>query len=213
MPMIDPAVEVYAERATTPAPPALATLVERALTELPRPSMVSGSVVGRLLETLVFVTQARTVLEIGTYAGTSALWLAQALPADGRVITCDIDPDSAAWAQAGWRDAPGGNRIEQRIGPALDTIATLDGPFDLVFIDAEKEGYVGYLDAVLPKLAPHGLVVADNTLRDGRVLDPDAADPATLGILAFNERVAGDPALVATMLTVRDGMTLVRKAT
>ncbi len=212
MPMIDPAVEDYAERATTAAPPELASLVARARTELPRPSMVSGSVVGRLLETLVFALQARTVLEIGTYAGTSALWMAQALPEGGRVITCDIDPEATDWAREGWRGAPGGDRIELRLGPALDTIASLDGPFDLVFIDAEKEGYVGYLDAVLPKLAPHGLVVADNTLRDGRVLDPDATDATTAGILAFNERVAGDPALVATMLTVRDGVTLVRKA-
>ena len=212
MPMIDPAVEDYAERATTAAPPELASLVERAKSELPRPSMVSGSVVGRLLETLVFALQATTVLEIGTYAGTSALWMAQALPEGGRVITCDIDPAATDWARAGWRDSPGGDRIELRLGPALDTIATLDGPFDLVFIDAEKEGYVGYLDAVLPKLAPHGLVVADNTLRDGRVLDPGADDPTTAGILAFNERVASDPALVATMLTVRDGVTLVRKA-
>jgi len=211
MPMIDPAVEDYAERATTAAPAELATLVERAKTELPLPSMVSGSVVGRLLETLVFATQARTVLEIGTYAGTSALWLAQALPDGGRVITCDIDPASAAWARAAWAGAPGGDRIEQRVGPALETIATLDGPFDLVFVDAEKQGYVGYLDAVLPKLAPHGLVVADNTLRDGRVLDPSATDEATAGILAFNERVANDPELVATLLTVRDGVTLVRR--
>ena len=211
MPMIDPAVEDYAERATTAAPTELATLVARAKDELPLPSMVSGSVVGRLLETLVFATRARTVLEIGTYAGTSALWLAQALPEDGRVITCDIDPESAAWARAAWAGAPGGDRIEQRVGPALETIAALDGPFDLVFVDAEKQGYVGYLDAVLPKLAPHGLVVADNTLRDGRVLDPSATDEATAGILAFNERVANDPALVATLLTVRDGVTLVRK--
>jgi len=212
MPMIDPAVEDYAERATTAAPAELATLVERAKAELPLPSMVSGSVVGRLLETLVFATQARTVLEIGTYAGTSALWLAQALPEGGRVITCDIDPESAAWARAAWAGAPGGDRIEQRVGPALETIAALDGPFDLVFVDAEKQGYVGYLDAVLPKLVPHGLVVADNTLRDGRVLDPSATDEATAGILAFNERVANDPALVATLLTVRDGVTLVRKS-
>jgi caffeoyl-CoA O-methyltransferase len=210
--MIDPAVEAYADRHTTSPGPELASLLDRALTELPAPSMVSGAVVGRLLETLVFATQARLVLEIGTYAGTSALWLAQALPPGGRVITLDVDPVSAAWAQAGWAGAPGGDRIEQRVGPALSSIADLDGPFDLVFIDADKESYVDYLDAVLPKLAPHGVVVADNTLRDGRALDPDATDETTLGIKRFNERVVEDPALVATLLTVRDGVTLVRRA-
>lgn len=212
MPVMDAAVEVYAERHTTPAGPELASLLERARTELPHPSMVSGVVVGRLLETLVFALRARLVLEIGTYAGTSALWLAQALVPGGRVITCDIDPESAAFAQAGWANAPGGDRIEQRIGPALETVSTLPGPFDLVFIDADKESYVDYLEAVLPKLAPNGIIVADNTLRDGRALNPAVDDAATLGIKRFNARVAKDPALVATLLTVRDGVTLVRKA-
>jgi len=210
--MIDPAVEAYADRNTTPPPAELASLLERAHTELPYPSMVSGAVVGRLLETLVYALRPQLVLEIGTYAGTSALWLAQALPPGGRVVTCDIDPDSSAWAQAGWAQAPGGDRIELRLGPALDTIATIDEPIGLVFIDADKESYVDYLEAVLPRLAPGGLVVADNTLRDGRSLDPDADDPATLGMKRFNARVADDPALVATLLTVRDGVTLVRKA-
>jgi len=209
--MIEPAVEEYADRHTTPAPPALRSLLDRAVEELPSPSMVSGHVVGRLLETLAFAVQAKLVLEIGTYAGTSALWLAQGLAPGGRVITLDIDPEAATWARAGWAQAPAGDRIEQRIGPALASIAELDGPFDLVFIDADKESYPDYLDAVLPKLSPHGLIVADNTLRDGRALDPDATDPATEGIKRFNARVAEDPGLVATLLTVRDGVTVVRR--
>ena len=212
MPMIDPAVEAYAERHTTAAPPELSSLMERAKDELPHPAMVSGGVVGRLLETLVFATRAQLVLEIGTYAGTSALWMAQALAAGGRVITCDIDEQWAAFARAAWAQTPAGDRIEQRLGPALETIATLPGPFDLVFIDADKAAYPAYLDAVLPKLAPHGVVVADNTLLDGRVLDPAADDEDTLGIKAFNARISDDPGLVATMLTVRDGLTLVRRA-
>lgn len=209
--MIDPAIEAYAQAHTTPPAAELAHLLERARGELPSPAMVSGEVVGRLLETLVFALRARLVLEIGTYAGTSTLWLAQGLAPGGRVITCDIDPKSAAFARAGWDDVPGGERIEQRMGPALETVAELDGPFDLVFIDADKESYVDYLDAVLPKLAPNGLVVADNTLRDGHVVDPASADAATAGILRFNARVAEDPSLVATVLTVRDGVTLVRR--
>jgi caffeoyl-CoA O-methyltransferase len=214
MPMIDPAVEAYAERRTTAAPPALGELVERARQELPTAAMISGNVVGRLLETLVFALQPTLVLEIGTYAGTSALWLARALPADGRVVTCEVDERAAAFARAAWAEA-GEDRIELRMGPALETIAALDGPIDLVFVDADKESYPDYLDAVLPKLAPRGIVVADNTLRDGRVLVADgtgSGDEGTEAIARFNDRVASDPALVATFLTVRDGVTLIRRA-
>ena len=137
--------------------------------------------------------------------------MAQALPADGRIVTCDVDPEAAAFARAAWATA-GEERIELRLGPALETIAALDGPFDLVFIDADKVSYPAYLDAVLPKLAPRGLIVADNTLRDGRALDPTPGDQGTEAIAAFNARVASDPALVATLLTVRDGVTLIRRA-
>lgn len=211
MPMIDPAVEAYAERRTTPAPALLGELVERARQELPSAAMISGNVVGRLLETLVFTLQPRLVLEIGTYAGTSALWMARQLPPDGRIVTCDVDERAAAFARAAWAEADE-DRIELRMGPALETIAALDGPLDLVFIDADKESYPAYLDAVLPKLAPRGLIVADNTLRDGRALDPAPGDEGAEAIARFNARAASDPAIVATLLTVRDGVTLIRRA-
>jgi caffeoyl-CoA O-methyltransferase len=209
--MIDPAVEAYAERRTTAAPAPLGELVERAKQELPVPSMVSGTVVGRLLDTLVFAAQPRLVVEVGTYAGTSALWLARSLPPGGRVITCEVDPQAAAFARAAWAEA-GEDRIELRMGPALETIAGIDEPIDLAFVDADKVSYPAYLDALLPKLSPRGLLVADNTLRDGRILDPDPEDAGTEAIARFNARVASDPSLIATLLTVRDGVTVVRRA-
>jgi len=173
--------------------------------------MLSGHVVGRLLETLVALARPRIVLEIGTYAGLSALWMVRALPEGGRIVTCELDDAAADFAQ-GWFDrTPGGDRIDLRRGPALDTIAQLDGPVDLVFIDADKTGYPAYLDAVLPKLARNGLIVADNVLRSGRVLEP-TPDDGTRAIQAFNDRVASDPTLVATLLTVRDGLLLIRRA-
>jgi caffeoyl-CoA O-methyltransferase len=150
------------------------------------------------------------VLEIGTFSGASALWMARGLPPGGRIVTCENDPERAAFARRAIADAGEGHRVELVEGPALDTIAALDGPFDLVFIDADKEGYPAYLDAVLPKLADGGLVVADNTLREGKVLDPRGS--ADAAIARFNDRVVADPSLVAVQLTVRDGLTLIRRA-
>jgi caffeoyl-CoA O-methyltransferase len=160
--------------------------------------MLSGPVVGRLLETLVWLRQPQLVLEIGTYSGYSALSMARGLPPGGRIITCEADPERAAFAR---RHVEQHGRIAIREGDALATIASLDGPFDLVFIDANKDGYVDYYEAVLPKLAPRGLIVADNTLG----LDKD-------GIARFNDHVAADARTVQVVLTVRDGVTLIRRA-
>lgn len=207
MQMIAPEIEEYAARATTPWPEDIAALDAATREELGHPAMLSGPVVGRLLETLAFVMRPRLVLEIGTFSGGSALWLARGMPADARLITCEVDPEHAAFAR---QRLAGDARIELREGPALETIAGLDGPFDLVFIDADKTGYPAYLDAVLPKLAPHGLIVADNMLRDGRVLEAEP-DESTRAIVDYNTRAASDPGLAAVLLTVRDGLSLIRK--
>jgi caffeoyl-CoA O-methyltransferase len=136
--------------------------------------------------------------------------MASALPPDGRIITCDVDPEATAIARRYMDESGYGEKIEIRLGPALETIETLDGLFDLVFIDADKPNYEAYYEAVLPLLAENGLIIADNVLWSGRVLEDDE-DESTRAIKEFNEHVTSDPRVVSVMLTVRDGMTLVQK--
>jgi caffeoyl-CoA O-methyltransferase len=147
------------------------------------------------------------VLEIGTFSGHSALAMAAALPEGGRIDACEIDPERAAFAQRYFDRSPHGSKITLHLGPALETIERLEGDFDLVFIDADKDGYVGYYEAVLPRLSERGLIVADNTLAAGRVVEGDRPD-----IADFNEHVATDPRSVQVLLSVRDGMTVIRRA-
>jgi caffeoyl-CoA O-methyltransferase len=203
--VISDELEDYADSVTSPWDEQLQALEAKARNDLPYPQMISGPVVGRLLQTLVFLIQPKLVLELGTYAGTSALAMAGALPAGGRIVTCEVVGEHADFAQAGIDASPYADRIEIRRGPALDTIASLDEPIDFCFIDADKEGYVGYYEAVLPKLSEHGLIAADNTLRGGRVLEGDLMDD-------FNRHVAADARSAQVLLTVRDGVTLIRRA-
>jgi caffeoyl-CoA O-methyltransferase len=211
-PIVGPDVEAYVERHSSPPPAHLLALAEETERSLPAPQMMVGPVEGRFLEMLVFASGAGRVLEIGTFSGYSALAMAAGLPPGGSIVTCDIDPTAVEVARRAIAASPYAGSIDVRLGPALDTIATLDGPFDLVFIDADKPNYVAYYEAVLPKLAPRGLIVADNTLWYGRVLDPADTSEDTAAIRAFNEHVAHDPRVVCVQLTVRDGVTLVRRA-
>jgi len=167
--------------------------------------MLSGPIAGRFLEMLIWFGQPRRVLEIGTFSGHSALAMAAALPEDGRIDTCEIDPKHAEVAQRYFDCSPLGERIKLHLGPALETIDRLDGDFDFVFIDADKEGYVDYYEAVLPRLARHGLIAVDNTLYSGRVLEGDTP------ISRFNEHLRSDPRAVRVILSVRDGITLIRR--
>lgn len=210
--VVYPAIEAYAEAHTTPPASFMAALAAETQEQLAFPQMLTGTVEGRLLETLVFATGARSVLELGTFSGYSALAMAAALPPGGTVITCEVSDEHADFAQRHIDASPYADRIEIRRGPALETIASLDGPFDLVFIDADKPGYAGYFEATLAKLAPRGLIVADNTLWSGRVADPSAGDDSTQAMRAFNDRVLGDERVVCVQLSVRDGVTLIRRA-
>jgi caffeoyl-CoA O-methyltransferase len=209
--MIDAAIERYAADYTTPQPPALAALEQETVSTLADAEMLSGTVNGRLLETLALATRARRILEIGTFAGYSALWMAGALPQDGKLITCEVDRTHADFAQRAFDASPLGERIELRFGPALDTVRSLEGPFELVFIDADKGGYPDYYEASLPLLADHGLIVVDNTLQGGDVLDERSRHASTIAVRAFNEKVRDDPRVACVLLTVRDGITLIRK--
>src|SRR4051794_35579689 len=149
--------------------------------------MLTGPVAGRFLELVVWFGRPKRVLEIGTFSGHSALSMAAALPEGGRIDACEIDPERAAFAQRYFDRSPHGPKITLHVGPALETLEQLEGELDLVFIDAEKEGYIGYYEAVLPRLAERGLIVADNPRAGGRVVD----EPPP--IAAFNEHVAADP--------------------
>ena len=168
--------------------------------------MLTGPVAGRLLELLIWFGRPQRVLEVGTFSGHSALAMAAALPEGGRIDTCELDVERGALAQRYFDRSPYGSRITLHVGPALETIAKLEGEFDFVFIDANKEGYVGYYEAVLPRLTERGLIVADNTLWSGSVLEGEGP------IVRFNEHVAADPRTVQVLLSVRDGMTLIRRA-
>lgn len=211
-PIVDPAVEAYVEAHSSPPPAHLAALAAETRASLRAPQMLTGAVEGRFLELLVWCSGARQVLEIGTYSGYSALAMAAGLPAGGRIVTCEIDPEHADFARRHIAQSPHAEAIEVRLGPALETIESLPGPFDLVFIDADKESYPDYYEATLPKLAERGLLVIDNTLRGGGVLAPHDADERTRGMAAFNERVLSDPRVTSVLLSVRDGVTLVRRA-
>jgi predicted O-methyltransferase YrrM len=205
MDIVDPRIEEYVERWTTPHDPYLAEVSAATHASLTYPSMLTGPVAGRLLELLVWFGQPRRVLEIGTYSGHSALAMAAALPEGGRIDTCELNEERAAVAQRHFDGSPFGSRITLHVGPALASIERIDGELDFVFIDADKEGYVDYYEAVLPRLSARGLIAADNTLASGRVLDGSAS------IVRFNEHVANDVRSAQVILTVRDGITLIRR--
>jgi caffeoyl-CoA O-methyltransferase len=207
----NPEIEAYAQAHTTPVPALLQELEKRTQEEFGELArMLSGQSVGMLLQTLVFATGARRVLEIGMFAGMSAQYIAAALPEDGTLITCDVDPKAIALAREFFARSPDGKKIEVREGPALDTIKTLKGPLDLVFIDADKGNYTNYYEAVVPLMAPRGLIAVDNVLWSGNVLDPKTDDDRA--IVAFNAHVRNDPRVACVLLPVRDGVMLVRKA-
>jgi caffeoyl-CoA O-methyltransferase len=173
--------------------------------------MLTGTVEGRFLELLVYSSGASRVLELGTYSGYSALSMAAGLRDGGRIDTCEVDERHAEVARRYIEQSPYADRITIHVGPALETIDRLDGEFDFVFIDADKPNYVNYYEAVLPRLSERGLIAADNTLWSGRVLDESDDSEGTRAIKAFNEHVRGDARVTGVMLTVRDGVTLIRR--
>ena len=202
-------IERYAMAHTTPLPPLLDELIavtQERFGEQAR--MLSGQLEGTLLQTLIGALGARRVLEIGTFTGFSAQMMAAALPDDGELITCDVDPKAMEVARSFFERSPHAPKISLREGPALETMRTLEPGFDLVFIDADKENYVNYYEAALPLLAPNGLIAVDNVLWSGRVLDPKG--DMDRAIVAFNEHVARDERVTQVVLTVRDGLMLVR---
>ena len=205
-------IDAYAAEHTTPSTDLLARLAKETRETLDAPQMLTGTVEGRFLEFLVYATQARRVLEFGTYSGYSSISMAAALPPAGHIDTCEIEEKHAAVAQRYIDEAGYADRITIHLGPAVETAERLEGEFDFVFIDADKPNYVNYYEAVLPRLSERGLIAADNTLWSGRVLDESDDSDGTTAIRAFNEHVRSDDRVVSVMLTVRDGVTLIRRA-
>lgn len=175
------------------------------------PEMMVGPLEGALLQMLIRLTGARRVLEIGLFTGYSALAMAEALPEDGSILSCEIDPANAAVAQGFFARSPHGRKIAVRLGPALDTLRRLpaDTVFDVVFLDADKENYSAYYELIVPRLRSGGLLVVDNVLWSGRVLAPKAETDH--GLVQFNHRAQQDARVENVLLTVRDGVMLVRK--
>lgn len=210
-PMIEPGVEAYADQHTSRESAELAAVAENTRRLTDQPFMMSNAPQAHFLATLVRLGQSRNVLEIGTFTGYAALAMAAELPADGRITTCEISTRHAAVAAVHFAASPYAERIDLRVGPARTVIEDLPGPFDLVFIDADKDSYLDYFEAVLPKLAPNGVIAVDNTLHSGLV-PHDEGDRAMLQDLhAFNAAVQQDPRVDQVVLTVRDGLTLIRR--
>jgi caffeoyl-CoA O-methyltransferase len=210
--LISGAAADFAAAHTTPFDGPLAAASDWTRANTPSPEMMAGLPEARLLEALIFTSGARSVLELGTFTGVGALAMAAALPAGGRVVTLERDPDNAAVARRHIAASPIGERIELIEGDARKTLPQLPGPFDLVWIDAWKSDYPLYLDLVLPKLAPRGIIAADNLFRDGATLPPAGSDDATQGVLDFARRVQEDERLHNVLLTVGDGVLLAWRA-
>ena len=209
--IVEPRVEQYAEDHTTPDGELFERLAVETREVSEAPEMMVGRLEGQFLAFLVRSTGARRVLELGTFTGYSSISMAQALPDGGSIVSCDVNEETTAIARRYAEEAGVADRIEYRVGPAIETLAGLDGPFDLIFIDADKVGYVDYYEAVLPKLADGGLILADNTLASGRVVDEAEEGGMTAAIQRFNEHVRGDDRVESVMLTVRDGVTMIRR--
>ena len=208
-------VDSYFAKTLVGSDPALeATLAANA--EAGLPSIDVSAPQGKLIHLLARMSGARKALEIGTLGGYSTIWLARALPDDGRLITLEVNAKHADVARRNVARAGLESRVEIRTGAALATLPKIEaeglGPFDFVFIDADKTNYLAYYEAVLPKLAPGGLIAADNTLWGGMVVDASDQSDDTRAIRAFNDAVLADPRVVCVQTTVRDGVTLIRPA-
>jgi caffeoyl-CoA O-methyltransferase len=203
------AIEAYAEAHSTPPAEFFGRLAAETRETQNAPQMMVGALEGAFLSFVVGLKRPRLVLEIGTFTGWSSIAMASALPEGAKLVTCDVNEETTAIARRYAEEAGVADRIEYLLGPAAETVGTLEGPFDLVFIDADKPGYVDYYEAVLPKLADGGVILADNTLASGNVIAPNGE--MSEAIARFNDHVRADDRVECVLLTIRDGITLIRK--
>jgi caffeoyl-CoA O-methyltransferase len=211
MDMISPAAQAYAERYSTGETALLGEIAETTGRTHPQAHMLSGHVQGKFLEMISHLIRPERVLEIGTFMGYSALCLAAGLAEGGRLHTLELRPEDAALAAENFRRANWQDRIILHVGNALEIIPSLKEVWDLVFIDADKVNYSEYYRLVLPRLRPGGLIIADNVLFHGEVLEKEITGKSAQAIHAFNGLVGGDGSVDKVMLTVRDGLLLIRK--
>lgn len=209
MDFIDERIDEYAYQHTSEEGELLKRLEKETYEKLEIPQMTTGRVEARFLKILARLVGARRILEIGTFGGYSALSMAEALPEDGNLVTCDMDPEAIAFARKYFSQSPHGKKITLLEGPALDSIKTLTGSFDMAFIDADKENYSNYYEAIFPLIRSGGLIAVDNVLWSGRVLDPK--DDTDKAIHQFNESVTQDQRVESVLLTVRDGLNCIVK--
>lgn len=208
--LVLPDIEAYAEAHSLPESEVCRRLREETYRNMDCPQMVVGPLEGAFLKVMALSVGARRVLEIGTFTGYSALCMAECLPDDGMVITCDIDPESTDMARRYWAQSPHGTKIHLRLGPALETMATLTGKFDLIFIDADKANYVNYFRQALELISDQGVILIDNVLWNGDVLTHPAPDTNTAAIQELNRVVHAEPRVSAVLLTIRDGIFLIK---
>ncbi len=209
--LVDPAAVRYAKAHTSAPDPSVATLRTETDASMPVPEMAGGYVEAKLLEALVVATRATRVLEVGTFTGVSAISMASRLSAGGRLITLESDAATAEIARRHIAASPFADRIELVLGDATESIHDVEGPFDVVFIDAWKTDYPVYYEAALSKLAPHGVIVADNVLRQGTVLEDEQLDEEAMALKVFADDVLADPRVDCALLTVGDGLLLIWK--
>lgn len=207
--LVNPEIEEYAARHSTPAGDLLNELEQYTRDHFENAQMIVGRLEAALLRMLVRVTGARRILEVGLFTGYSSLAMAEAMAEGGSIISCELEEEHARVARSFFQRSPVGGRIEIRMGPAIESLETIEGPFDLVFLDADKENYPDYYDMVLPKLRRGGLLVADNVLWSGNVLNPRKESDHAL--VVFNDKVQGDSDMESVLLTVRDGVMVARK--
>jgi caffeoyl-CoA O-methyltransferase len=211
--LVVPEVEAYAEAHSAAESEVCRALREETYRTMEIPHMIVGPLEGAFLKMMTLLVEAKQVLEIGMFTGYSALCFAETLPEDGRVITCEIDPESAALARKYFAKSPHGRKIDIRMGPALETLRTLAGPFDVIFIDADKVNYVHYYRRALELVSSRGVILIDNVLWDGDVLLHPPPDATTAAIQELNRLVASDPRVTAVLVTIRDGVMVVKKKT
>ena len=209
---MESASEKYLREHSSPQSEALEWIEKQTNIRTNYPRMLSGAVQGRLLTILAEISNARNVLEIGTFTGYSASCLAYGLPEEGHIDSLEINDELEDLIREGWSRAGVEGKITLHIGDARKTIATLEGPYDLVYIDANKREYSEYYDLVFDLVRPGGLILADDVLWDGKLWqDPLPQDKQTLGIAAFNDKVMADPRVESVLLPIRDGLNVIRK--